>query len=77
MRVRVHTHTHTHTASGGLQKLSSPPETESEFQKLRTVRGVAEGAGSGPGPRAVVSGAASACGLEGSRGWGREDVLSL
>ena len=35
---RTRAHTHTHTASGGLQKLSSPPETESEFQKLRTVR---------------------------------------
>ena len=74
----THTHTHTHRASGGLQNLS--PEIESLFLKLRTVGRGGRGAGSGLGPRTVVSDAASAWGLQGSWGRGRrgrEEALSL
>lgn len=65
-QVRTHTHTHIHVASGGLQ--SFPLRQRVNFRNPGQWEGVTEGAGSGAGPRTVVSDAASALGMEGS--WG-------
>ena len=70
MHARTHTHTHSLRRAA---KLS--PETESEFQKPRTVgRGLRRGR-PWQGAQTVVSDAVSALGLEGRRGG--EEALSL